>query len=244
MAFDGNQHTAWDSQAGQTPGMWFEVDLGQMLVLDRVRVASPGRGFPMGYRAWLSEDGQDWRLVAEQSRNWSNVEAAFAPCQARYLRIEQTGQSSWSASWMISEIMVSVTSPWIGATASHFVADAGQACDARLDTSWSTRNATQTPGMWFQLDMGSPRKIERVTLEHPPHRQPRGYVMEVSVDGQTWQEVGRNDDNWGRAEAGFPAVPARYARVTTTNSSPYHPWGICGVGVWRSAPAWLVGRVD
>ena len=244
MALDGSPQSVWDSMADQTPGMWFRVDLGQALTLDRVRIASPGRGFPMGYRVWLSEDGQDWRLVAEQSQNWTNVEAAFAPCQARYLRIEQTGQSSWSASWMISEIMVSVANPWTGATASHFAGDAGLACDARRDTSWSTRNATQRPGMWFQIDMGSSRKIERVTLEHPPHRQPRGYVMEVSVDGQTWQEVGRNDDNWGRAEASFPAVSARHIRVTTTNSSPYHPWGICGVGVWRSAPAWLVGRVD
>ena len=244
MALDGNPNSAWDSRANQTPGMWFEVDLGQVLVLDRVRIASPGRGFPVGYRMWLSEDGQDWRLVAEQARNWTNVEVGFAPCRARYLRMEQTGQPDWPATWMISEIMVSVTSPWAGATASHFASDAGWACDARPDTVWSTRNAKQRPGMWFQLDMGSPRRIERVTLEHPPNRQPRGYVMEVSVDGQTWQEVARNDDNWGRAEARFPATQARHVRVRTTNSSPYHPWGIRSIGVWRSAPTWLVGRVD
>jgi hypothetical protein len=244
MALDGNPNSVWDSKTSQVPGMWFEVGLGQVLVLDRVRVASPGRGFPVGYRMWLSEDGQDWRLVAEQARNWTNVEAAFAPCRARYLRMEQTGRPGWPATWMISEIMVSVTSPWAGATASHFSGDAGRACDARRDTAWSTRNAKQRPGMWFQLDMGSPRRVERVTLEHPPNRHPRGYVMEVSVDGQTWQEVARNDDNWGRAEARFPTVPARYIRVRTTNSSPHHPWGIRGVGVWRSAPTWLVGRMD
>jgi hypothetical protein len=98
--------------------------------------------------------------------------------------------------------------------------------------------------MWFQLDMGSPRKVERVTLEHPPNQQPRGYVVEVSVDGQTWQEVARNDDNWGRADACFSAVPARHIRVRTTSSSPYHPWGISGLAVWRSSPTWLVARVD
>jgi len=244
MAFDGDPNNAWDSKAEQTPGMWFEADLGQVLVLDQVRVASPGRGFPAGYRMWLSADGQDWHLVAEQARNWTNVEAAFAPCQARYLRMEQTGQPEWPATWLISEIMVSVTSPWPGAIASHFDGDAHRAYDTRLDTAWSTRNARQRPGMWFQLDMGSPRKIERVMLEHPPNRQPRGYAVEVSVDGQTWQEVARNDDNWGRADARFSAVPARYVRVRTTNFSPYHPWGICGLAVWRSSPTWLVGRVD
>jgi hypothetical protein len=244
MALDGNPNSAWDSKANQTPGMWFKVDMGLVLVLDRVRVASPGRGFPVGYRIWLSEDGQDWRLAAEKTRNWANVEAAFAPRQARYLRMEQTGQPDWPATWMISEIMVSVTNAWAGATAGHFAGSAGRAIDARLDTAWSTRNAKQRPGMWFQLDMGSPRRVERVSLEHPPNRQPRGYIMEVSVDGLTWQEVARNDDNWGRAEASFPAERAQHIRVRTTNSSPYHPWGICGIGVWRSAPTWLVGRAD
>jgi len=244
MAFDGNPNSVWDSMAVQAPGMWFEVDLGQVLVMDRVRVTSPGRGFPVGYRMLLSVDGQDWHLVAQKAQNWANVEAVFAPCQARYLRLEQTGQPEWNTTWMISEITASVTSPWIGGKASHFSGDAHRGLDARLDTTWNTRNARQRPGMWFELDMGSPRRIERVTLEHPANQQPRGYVVEVSVDGQTWQEVGRNDDNWGSVDATFSAVPARHVRVQTTNSSPYHPWGISDVAVWRSSPIWLAGRPD
>jgi hypothetical protein len=98
--------------------------------------------------------------------------------------------------------------------------------------------------MWFQLDMGSPRKIERVTLEHPANRQPRGYVVEVSVDGQNWQEVARNDGNWGRADARFSAMPVRHVRVRTTSCSRYHPWGISQLAVWRSSPTWLVARED
>jgi hypothetical protein len=244
MAADGNPNSAWDSLDSQTPGMWFEVDLGQVLILDRVRVVSPGRGFPAGYRVLLSVDGQDWRLVAQQAQNWTNIEAAFAPSEARYLRLEQTGQPEWHATWMISEIMVSVTGTWTGATASHFSGDAHRAIDARLDTAWNTRNAKQKPGMWFELDMGSPRRVERVALEHPANQQPRGYVVEVSVDGQTWQEVSRNDDNWGRLDVRFSSVLARHIRVQTTNSSPYHPWGISEFAVWRSSPIWLVGRVD
>ena len=96
--------------------------------------------------------------------------------------------------------------------------------------------------MWFQLDLGSARKVERVQLDHPPNRQPLGYVVEISVDGQAWQEVAQNDDNWGRADAEFPVALTRYVRVRTTNSSPYHPWGISGIAVWRSEPVWLVGR--
>lgn len=222
--------------------MWFQVDLGQALILDRVRVTSPGRGFALGYRMLLSTDERDWHLVAERPRNWMNIDVAFAPSLARYIRLEQTGQADWPASWMISEVSASATSLWAGAEASHFAGDVLEAYDADLDTAWNTRNVRQKPGMWFKLDMGTARKIERVVLENPAQQQPRGYVVEVSVDGQTWQQVGRKDDNWGQVDVGFEAVSTRYVRVETTNSSAYHPWGISQFVVWRTSPTWLVGR--
>jgi hypothetical protein len=242
LAFDGDPGTVWDSKANQEPGMWFQVDLGQVLVLDRVRVTSPGRGFPVGYRLRLSADGQNWHSVAEMPQNWMNVDVAFAPCQARYLHLEQTGQPDWPATWMIGEITVSVTTPWAGAEASHSEGDVQDAFDARLSTTWDTKSVKQTPGMWFKLNMGNLRKIERVALEHPASQQPRGYLVEVSADGQSWQEVGRNDDNWGKADVRFDPISARYVRIETTNSSPYQPWGIAEIAVWRTAPTWLVGR--
>ncbi|MGD9145519.1 MAG: discoidin domain-containing protein [Anaerolineae bacterium] len=242
LAFDGNTDTVWNSKASQEPGMWFKVDLGQDLVLDRIRVSSPGRGFPLGYRILLSTDGQAWHLVAERPKNWSNVDEAFAPRRARYVRLEQTGRPSWPASWMISEITVSATNPWAGADASHYSADVGEALDAHLPTAWNTRNVKQRPGMYFNLDMGSLRKIERVMLLHPSSQQPRGYVMEVSADGQDWQEIGRKADNWHAVDVEFAPLSARYVRVKTTNSSAYQPWGIAEFVVWRTSPTWLVGR--
>jgi hypothetical protein len=212
------------------------------LVLDRVRISSPGRGFPVGYKVKLSEDSQDWHLVAESANNWSDVDVAFAPCPARYVRLEQTGRPDWPASWMISEITVSAAEAWAGADASHYADDVGQALDARLLTAWNTRNVKQKPGMWFKLDMGSLRRIERVVLEHPQNQLPRGYFVKVSADGQDWQEVGRNDDNWGKLDVSFDPVMVRYVHVETTNASPSHPWGIAEFTVWRSSPIWLVGR--
>lgn len=243
LAFDGNADTFWDSKAAQEPGMWFLVDLGQVLVLDRVRVASPGRGFPVGYKVKLSEEGQDWHLVAESPKNWSSIDAAFAPCKARFLRLEQTGTPGWPASWMIGEISVSATEAWAGVETSHYTADAYKAWDARLRTAWNTRAVKQKPGMWFKLDMGGLRRIERVTLEHPKNQLPRGYVVQVSSDGQEWQEIGRKDDNWGMVDVKFQPVVARYVQVVTTNSSPYHPWGVAELAVWRTSPVWIQGRL-
>jgi hypothetical protein len=96
--------------------------------------------------------------------------------------------------------------------------------------------------MWFQIDMGSPRVIERVTLDHPAGQQPLGYEVQVSTDGQSWQAVSRKDDNWARVDARFDPVNARHVRVETTKSSTFEPWGISGFVVWRSSPVWLVGR--
>jgi hypothetical protein len=241
-AFDGNADTVWDSKATQEPGMWFQVDMGQNLVLDRIRASSPGRGFPLGYRIQLSTDGENWHLVAERSQNWTTVDEAFSPCKARYLRFEQTGKPSWPASWVISEIIVGATNPWAGAEASHYSADAHEAIDARLSTAWNTRSVKQRPGMWFKIDMGSLRKVERVVLLHPSNQQPRGYVMEISSDGQQWQEVGRSADNWDVVDVKFGPTSARYVRVASINSSAYQPWGIAEFVVWRTSPTWLVGR--
>jgi hypothetical protein len=241
LSIDGNPDTAWDSKIEQQPGMWFQLDLGQTLVLDRAKISSPGRGFPVGYQVKVSADGQDWHLVAEQAQNWADVDVAFAPCQARYLRLEQTGQPDWPASWMISEIAVSVARPWAGAQASHYAGDATRAIDAHLQTAWNTRSVKQKPAMWFVVDMGSPRQIERVTLEHPNNEYPRGFVVEISPDGQTWQPVGHSNDNWNRVDVQFPPATAVNVRVRTTRTSDYYAWGIAAFVVWRSAPSWLRG---
>jgi hypothetical protein len=244
LAFDGNPATVWDSKANQEPGMWFLVDLGEVLVVDRIRVASPGSGFAVGFRIALSGDGVDWRFVEERTKNWKDIDVAFPPCQARYLRLEQTGQPTWPATWKISELAISTTQLWAGAHASHYTNDAEEAIDARLSTAWNTRSVKQKPGMWFELDMGALRQIERVVLRHPSSQLPRGFAVQVSSDGQDWQDVGREDDNWGKVDVTFPPVTVRYIRVETTNSSPYHPWGIASFTVWRSQPAWLRGRQE
>ena len=81
-----------------------------------------------------------------------------------------------------------------------------------------------------------------MTLEHPSSQFPRGYVVQVSTDGQGWQEVARDSDNWGEVEVEFEPVTARYVLVETTKSSDYYPWGIAEFIVWRSSPTWLRGQ--
>jgi endo-1,3(4)-beta-glucanase len=183
--------------------MWFLGDLGRPLVLDRIKVSSPRRALAVGYRIELSEDGQDWHLVAQADKNWTDLDVAFAPHRARYLRLEQTGQSYWGATGMISEIAVGTAQPWAGASASHY------SDDAHLQTHWITRAARQKPDMWFDLDMGTQQQIERVTLEQCKNESPQGYVIQASTDGQQWQDVGYKNDNSYVLNAEVQSVTAR-----------------------------------
>jgi hypothetical protein len=242
LVFDGDSSTFWDSQRYQQPGMWFQVDMGQILVLDRVRVFSPSRGVATGYQLKLSADGQDWHLVAEKDQNWNNIDAGFAPCAARFLRLEQTGIPRWPASWMISDISVSATQPWAGAYASHYTDDADKAWDARLPTEWSSRGVKQKFGMWFGLDMGSKRLVDRVALLHPNNEFPRGYRVQVFVNDQDWLEVGRKQDNWDTLDVRFEPALTQYVRIELIQGSNYQPWGIAETIVWRTSPEWIRGR--
>ncbi|MFL7811027.1 MAG: discoidin domain-containing protein, partial [Anaerolineae bacterium] len=151
LAFDGDPNTVWDSKTDQAPGMWFQVDLGEVLTLDRCRISSPGRGFPLGYRLLLSEDGDNWHVAAQESRNWTDIDVAFPPCRARFVRIEQTGTAEWPATWMINEMAVAAVEPWAGATASHYEGDADEALDAvmhsHFDLALLDINMPETSGL-------------------------------------------------------------------------------------------------
>ena len=91
--------------------MWYKLDLGQPQLIERIRVASPGRGFPVGYILSVSVDGQNWEVVDRKPHNWKSIEVVFAPRQVRYVRIEQTGTPSWTAFWLISEISIGLAHP-------------------------------------------------------------------------------------------------------------------------------------
>lgn len=58
MALDGKLDTRWTSGAGQTPGMWFQLDMGYPRSFDKVTFDASGSGsdFPQGYKLYVSND--------------------------------------------------------------------------------------------------------------------------------------------------------------------------------------------
>lgn len=107
QAVDGNPDTRWTTRSPQTPGQWFEVDLNESRTIQRIIIdSSPSPyNYPRGYTIRISTDRRNWTTVANEARNFRSIDVTFAPQQARFIHIEQTGTSNYWW-WAIHRIAV------------------------------------------------------------------------------------------------------------------------------------------
>ncbi len=114
---DGDIATRWATASAQKPGMYFKADMGKIRTVCGV-VLELGKfwpDWPRGLEVAVSGDGEDWERVYSDGGisgyiyrdsldpcflNMENcVRAVFEPVQARWIRVEQTGNSrlfDWS----------------------------------------------------------------------------------------------------------------------------------------------------
>ena len=232
LALDDNPYTRWSTRQPQRPGMWFQIDLGKVETVAHVRLdneASP-HDYPRGYALKLSADGHSWEAVATRPDNDEELNVSFSSRPARYIRIEQTGSDPvyW---WSIHRIAISDETT-MSAEASHNNRRHGpdhllQAFDGHLETRWSTR-VVQSPGMWFELDLGRPQTIRGFQFDNTPspHDYPRGYRVQVSTDRTHWTEVAADPDNSAPLDVTFAPREVRYIRVEQTGRSDRWWWSI------------------
>ncbi len=233
QAIDNNPATRWSTLQPQQPGMWFQIDLGELRTVSQIRLDNGGSplDYPRGYILRVSTDGQSWTSVAEKPANDRPLEVTFTSRQIRFVRIEQTGRDPvyW---WSIHEIHVSEAEVTLSARASHNNVLTGadnllQALDNRPDTRWSSR-ALQQPGMWFEIDLNKLRSVSGLALDTAgsPNDYPRGYVVSLSTDGQQWVEVARNDRNDRALDIKFTPRSARFIRIEQTGRADRWWWSI------------------
>lgn len=123
-------------------------------------------------------------------------------------------------------------SPQVTATASHNPERAMLALDYHKITSWSSE-VPQEPGMWFLIDLGRTQTMRTLRLLSQPEQFPRGYTLEGSQDGQTWDTLHHVPENWSDVAVELP-VPRRlrYLRFTQTNHNPWdQPWSVRDVHI-------------
>ncbi len=134
------------------------------------------------------------------------------------------------------------------ATASAIATPPGRAFDRDVDTSWYS-GEPQRPGQFFQLDLGRPTRVAKVGLlpPRPSIGAPRGYRIEVSADGERWEETAaiaaaRWSLDWGAGQPRmgprhhvvtvFAPREVRYVRVTQTGADPRWWWAIGEIFVY------------
>jgi mono/diheme cytochrome c family protein/glucose/arabinose dehydrogenase len=113
-------------------------------------------------------------------------------------------------------------------TASHKPADCAKAVDGNPDSRYTT-GVSQVPGMWFQIELRQETSIIGVELDSTKSANdyPRGYTVETSKDGQAWGKPVATGKGLGAVtEITFPAVNAKFIRITQTGSAPGNFWSI------------------
>lgn len=232
QAIDEISSTRWSSQTPQEPGMWFEVDLGEVATVHQIRLdnADSPNDYPRGYRLQVSTEAQNWRVLAALANNTQPLNLTVTPTPARYIRIEQTGSSDrwW---WSIHEIDITTDSrPTL--RASHNNSNLGRdglryALDGNPYTRWSSR-AVQQPGMWLEIDLQEVKQVRGLALDNrlSPYEYPRGYVIRVSRDGEEWAEVANQPANKEPVEVSFSPQLVRYIRIDQTGRSSRWWWAV------------------
>ena len=101
-AIDGNPASRWATNTPMQPGMWFQIELPKAQLVRGLSLDSAGSALdhPVGYEVRVSDDGKKWsKVLASGSGSHPETEIAFAPVNARYIRVTQTGRRSgkfWS----------------------------------------------------------------------------------------------------------------------------------------------------
>jgi hypothetical protein len=107
--------------------MWFQVELPEATTITEVQFNAQGGGFggggrgrgaapgqpappppigpyPIAYRLEVSTDGSSWKQVAEGAGTPGSTVIAFAPVQARFVRLTQTGTAENAGAWSMQRL--------------------------------------------------------------------------------------------------------------------------------------------
>jgi len=113
----------WTTGVPQAPGMWYQLELPQPVMLTEIQFDAPagrgggaGRGgaagaaapaipFPRAYRVEVSLDGVKWgKPVAEGKGASARTVVTFAPARAKFVRISQTDTAPDSTPWTMTNV--------------------------------------------------------------------------------------------------------------------------------------------
>jgi len=109
----------WSTMVPQEPGMWFQFELPEAVMLAEMRFLSAPSGPPTqqgaprpvpyarGYEVRVSMDGTTWSEPVVQGQGTGPVTAlAFTPVRAKFVRITQTATTESAPPWGIQQLQL------------------------------------------------------------------------------------------------------------------------------------------
>jgi len=102
-SLDSDANTRWSSLSErQKPGQWFQVDMLENHTVTGIYMdAGSNTYLPVGFKVYVSTDGENWTQVGVGS---NSAMCVFEPQTARYIKVEQTGTGM--NAWRIAEFYV------------------------------------------------------------------------------------------------------------------------------------------
>ena len=244
-AVDGVADTRWSS-AAIDPNVWqqwWQVDLGSSRPLSSVWI-DWAADYASQYRVATSTDGTNFTTAATVSISQPGLKGtSFANRSARYVRV--TGLQR-ATSGGISFRNVQIFGPGDSATTEDKAAgrpatantsrpgnEPGNAVDGSSGTRWLSQ---PFGAVWWQVDLGRMRSIDRLALNWDESAWPTKYEISTSPDGSAFslaREVSNPSPGWSVAD--FPARKTRYVRVTSTKPATFNGGGLWDARVFGPA---------
>jgi hypothetical protein len=204
-----------------------------------------GRRF-YSYTIEVSEDGERWQQVVDHSANTRAADAKGVnhlmppACRARHVRLNILKNSVNEAVHLVELEVYSLTGKAPLAPGPNLLfkqpVQAGSAQEQDHAPEWVNDGRigkndgwhTDKCPTWIMVDMQQQASIDTVrVIFYWDGRRSYAYNIELSVDGENWQQIVDNNDNRVPADAQgivhrFPAQQARYVRLNVTRGSgPY-----------------------
>jgi mono/diheme cytochrome c family protein len=178
--------------------------------------------------------------------NFGNTGGLVTPADVARVRAANAGRKTL---WTLPELTSSLPAPLFTdawkLTASH---NPEAVAGAITLTTWNSGG--QQPGMWFQVELPRPETVTEIQFQSPapgglggpgssaalasgggpiagPPGFPRGFKVEVSIDGSTFTPVAEAAGNGPTTIVTFQPVQAKFVRMSLTASA-------------EDAPAWSV----
>jgi NedA-like, galactose-binding domain/F5/8 type C domain len=236
LAIDGDLASHWSSGANRSAKVWFRVNFGTPRLIDGISFRSPGSGYAFGYAVRVSPDGQAWRILTAVERgNTQDIVLTFPPQDVVEVQVDLL--TAFEGEWSISEVQIHSAVRW-NATASLNNERAPQAIDNDPDTCWTTEES-QTPDMWFQIDLGRIETVSGLSLSAPADEIPRGYRISVwNQEAGAWQKIAERQNNEATVDISFAPVQTQYANVHLLQDA-QEPWAIRQVRLTKAMTRWV-----